>query len=109
MIRAMRTHQEIDQRSLALARRIVDRLDAGSWSGGVERARLVNRRWRAIQDSGVHRAWAALLEQPWPAIRAALLDPSEAGVQLRQNNPFCGILSPQERWAVYREFARHAA
>jgi hypothetical protein len=32
-----------------------------------------------------------------------LLDPSERGVQLRQNSPFCGILTAQERWAFYRK------
>jgi hypothetical protein len=100
----MRTHQEIDRRSRKLAEAVVRKLEAGDVSAGVERARAVNRRWRQENPTALHRRWAELLAQDWPAIRAVLLDPSEEGAMMRQNNPFCGILTPQERWAFFREY-----
>ena len=100
----MKTHQEIDRRSLKLAEAVVCKLEAGDVAAGVARARAVNARWVADAPTSLHVRWRALLAEDWPTIRAALLDPSEDGAQLRQNNPFCGILTPQERWAFFREY-----
>jgi hypothetical protein len=100
----MKTHQEIDRRSLKLAEAVVRKLEAGDIAAGVARARAVNARWRADAPTLLHRRWSEVLEREWPAIRAVLLDPSEEGARLRQNNPFCGILTPQERWAFFREY-----
>jgi len=75
----------------------------------VRRAIETNRRWRARSSSRLHDRWADILALPWPSIRSALLDDSERGRELRQNNPFCGILTPQERWGIYREFRAHDA
>ena len=52
----------------------------------------------------IRREWLQILEQPWEQIRQVLLDDSEMGRRLRQNDPFCGILSPQEHWAIYRTY-----
>jgi hypothetical protein len=49
--------------------------------------------------------WDRILEQEWEAIRLLLLDPGEKGRRLRQSNPFCGVLSPRERWEIYRRIA----
>jgi hypothetical protein len=46
-----------------------------------------------------------ILNQPWLEVKAALLAESEEGKRLRQSSSFCGILSPQERWAIYRQWA----
>ncbi len=99
----MRTHEQIEQRSLRMARAIADKLEAGDLMAGLERARMVNHRWCRQSPMRLHRDWSEILQRDWPFIRAVLLDPSERGAQLRQNNPFCGILTPQERWAFYRE------
>lgn len=99
----MKTHEQIDRRSLKLAQAVVDKLEATDASLGIERARAVNRRWAGRTPSRLHSDWTAILQGDWPAIRAVLLDPSERGVQLRQNSPFCGVLAPQERWAIFRE------
>ena len=96
----MRTHGQIDERSLRLARAVADKLETGDLTMGLERARAVNRRWREQSPSGLHDDWAEILRRDWPFIRVALLDESERGAQLRQNNPFCGILTPQERWGI---------
>ncbi|HPC57429.1 MAG TPA: hypothetical protein PK689_00365 [Kiritimatiellia bacterium] len=99
----MKTHGKIDRRSLQMARAIAEKLESGSVQAGLEKARAVNRRWRRRMPTRFHEDWAEILQQGWPVIRAALLDPSERGVQLRQNSPFCGILTAQERWAFYRK------
>ncbi len=103
----MQSHAAIDRRSLRLAQAISRKLEGGDIRGGLEHARAVNRRWRELTPSRLHDDWAAILAGEWPAIRQAMLDESARGAQLRQNSPFCGILSPRERWAVYRELKSH--
>ena len=104
----MRDHQAIDRRSLEMARRIVAKIDVDPSRTGLDQARAVCRRW---VERGNRSAleWIAILERPWPEIRAILLEDSEEGRRLRQTDPFCGILTPQERWEIYREAARHEA
>jgi hypothetical protein len=55
------------------------------------------------------REWSAILQRPWPEVRAILLDESEEWQRPRQTDPFCGILTPQERWAIYGQAASDAA
>lgn len=90
-----------------MARAVVARIDADPKCAGLERARATCRRWMA-QGIAAAAEWARLLDtRPWEEIRRLLLDPSENGRRRRQNSPFCGILSPKERWAIYREFSDH--
>ena len=98
----MRTHQQIDRRSLAMVRRIVEKIDADPERRGLAHAKLVCERW-AAQGIRSAREWQTLLEKPWDEVRAILLDGSDEGQRLRQTDPFCGILTPQERWEIYRE------
>jgi len=98
----MRTHQQIDARSLQLARAIVERIDADPNRHGLEKARQTCHRWLRERPSQAVREWIGILERPWAEIRNVLLDESENGARLRQNDPFCGILTPQERWAIYQ-------
>ncbi len=104
----MKTHEQIDQRSLALARAIAEILDRDPSRGGLEHARLTCERWRRQVPSPAVEEWSRILGMEWEAIRAVLLDPGERGRRLRQCSPFCGILSPQERWEVYRRFTDEA-
>jgi hypothetical protein len=99
----MQTHQEIDRRSLAMVRRIVEKIDADPERSGLAHAKQVCARW---VDQGIRsaREWQRLLdEKSWEEIRAVLLDESDEGQRLRQTDPFVGILTPQERWEIYRE------
>ncbi len=105
----MKNHVTIDRRGLALAAAVVRKLESGDFRAGVMKARSVNARWRSMSPSALHDEWMQILERDWTAIRAALLDDSEQGCRLRQNNPFCGILTPQERWAIFKEFQQNAA
>lgn len=98
----MRTHQQIDQRSLDLARAIVEKIDRDPDRKGLEKARATCRRWlQQRQEAAIHE-WIEILERPWEEIRAILLDESDEGQRLRQSDPFTGILTPQERWEIYR-------
>lgn len=105
----MKDHACIDRRSLALAQAIVRKLDAGDVDRGLEKAREVNRRWRAIAPSALHDEWMVIMQGDWSDIKATLLDETERGCRLRQNNPFCGILTNRERWDIFREFRQDAA
>ena len=91
-----------------MARRIVAKIDADPHREGLEHAREVCGRW--IDRGNIPaREWMEILRRPWLEIRAILLDDSEESRRLRQNDPFCGILTPRERWEIYREAAAHEA
>jgi hypothetical protein len=91
-----------------MARRIAARIDNDPARQGFEHARQVCARW-VSQGNVPAREWMAILQRPWPEVREILLDDSEEGRRLRQNDPFCGILTPVERWEIYREAARELA
>lgn len=98
----MRTHQAIDRRSREMVRRIVEKIDADPTRAGFEHAKRTCRRW--VEQGNVSaREWLTLLERPWEEVRLILLDESDEGQRLRQTDPFTGILTPQERWEIYRE------
>jgi hypothetical protein len=98
----MRTHQDIDRRSLEMVRRIVAKIDADPERRGLAHAKQVCDRW-VTQGIASAREWQKLLEKPWAEIRALLLLENDEGQRLRQTDPFCGILTPSERWQIYRE------
>ncbi len=104
----VKTHDAIDRRSLTMARRIVAKIDDDPVRRGLEHAREVCARW--VQRGNLPAVeWMGILQRPWPEIRSILLDESEEGKRLRQNDPFCGVLTPVERWEIYREAARNEA
>ena len=90
---AMRTHQQIDERSLAMAKAIVARIDADPSRAGLAKARATCERWFRQRPLPAIREWLKILGRPWKEIRAVLLDDSEEGQRLRQSDPFCGILN----------------
>jgi hypothetical protein len=99
----MRTHQQIDERSLAMVRAIVEKIDHDPEKSGLARARATCERWYRVRPSPAIKEWLQILDRSWEQIREVLLDPSQEGQRLRQSDPFCGILTPQERWKIYRE------
>jgi hypothetical protein len=103
----MKTHQEIDDRSLAMARAIVKKVDADPEHRAVENAREVCRRWHRQRESAAVSEWLDILEKPWREVRSVLLDEGERGKRLRQSSPFVGILTNRERWQIYREYKAH--
>ncbi len=102
-------HRAIEERSLMLARAVAERIDADPQRKGLDHARALCQRWAQRAAVSAVSEWVVILQRTWPEIRSVLLDPSEEGRRLRQSDPFCGILSPRERWSIYREFAAHEA
>ncbi|MFP5246982.1 MAG: hypothetical protein ACLGH0_09845, partial [Thermoanaerobaculia bacterium] len=91
-----------------MARRIVGKIDADPTRAGFQRAKDVCARWVG-QGNIPAREWMAILQRPWEDVRRILLEDSEESRRLRQNDPFVGILTPHERWEIYREAARDEA
>lgn len=100
----MRTHHEIDLRSLELARAVVARIDSDPERRGLERARETCGRWLRTAPAPAIEEWSRLLSGDWSEIRLRLLDEGEEGQRLRQSSPFTGILEPAERWEILRRF-----
>jgi hypothetical protein len=100
----VRTHPEIDERSLALARAIVAKIDDDPTRRGLALARETCARWNRENPSPVVAEWQKILGQHWGQVREVLLADTEDGQRLRQSSPFCGVLTPSERWAIYQRF-----
>ena len=104
----LNSHCDIDERSLALARAIAVKIDDDASKQGLSTAVETCARWLSLTDSPACREWQEILARPWTEIRRVLLDESEEGRRLRQSSPFCGILTPQERWSIYDSFSNAA-
>lgn len=103
---AVKSHSQIDQRSLCLARRVVELIDADRDRMGLEKARATCARWMRDAPCEAIAEWERILREDWQTVRTVLLDEGEKGCRLRQSSPFCGVLSAQERWAIFSRF-RH--
>jgi len=95
-------HIQQDEQSLILAQAIADRIDVEPEQQSLQKAQQVLKQWLDHQTSAGLLEWKELLQKDWPTIKKALLSEDGAGQQRRQNSPFCGILSPRERWALIR-------
>ena len=102
----MKDHHQIDERGLCLARRIVDLIDADPERKGLQKARETCARWHRDNPGVAVAEWLGILQGDWQTVRSILLDKGPEGCRLRQSSPFCGVLSPRERWAILRRF-RH--
>ncbi|MBI5582294.1 MAG: hypothetical protein HY892_00570 [Deltaproteobacteria bacterium] len=97
------THQQIEERSILLHRAVANRISENPDFLDIARTNL--RRW--IEQGGARPYWAeweAKLAGPLDALLAFLVSPSEEARRLRQSSPFCGILTPRERWKIYESF-----
>jgi hypothetical protein len=104
----MKTHQRIDERSLAMARAIVEKIDLDPERQGFAQARATCERWFRQRPEPAIGEWLTILRKPWEEVRLILLDPSENGQRLRQSDPFCGILTAEERRRIYQEFSEES-
>ncbi len=98
----METHLDIDLRSLHLAKAIINKIESNPAIQGQQKAIDNCNRWLATNPCSAINEWREILNRPWSEVKVVLLDKSEEGKRLRQSNPFCGILTPQERWQVYK-------
>jgi hypothetical protein len=99
----MRSHEWIDQRSLALHEAVAARLEAQPQLLEVARANL--KRWLAARPAAALREWQRLLDSlPLPQLIQLLRSPEEEAARLRQSSPFAGILTPAERQAILARY-----
>jgi hypothetical protein len=113
MLQWKRMHEVIDQISLEMARRIVERLRRDP-EGVLSKARSTLEHWmkRHADNPRLMRCnveWIEILKRPVEEICAILLDEGDEGQRLRQNDPFVGILPAEEVWEVKRQIRRHEA
>lgn len=101
----MKTHETIDKRGLALARDIVAKIDKDPERQGLKRAQTLCDKWLRDTQIQAYAEWKQILSGNWSTIRAVLLDESEYGQRLRQNSPFCGVLTSEERHHIFRTFS----
>ena len=102
----MRTHRDIEDRSRAMMIAIVDKIEADPDKKGLQKARSVCEHWMEMHDNPYIKKWQDILNDRWENIKKILTEDSEEADSLRQCNPFCGILTPKERWNIYREFRK---
>lgn len=102
----MRTHQEIDERSLEMAKLIVQKIDDDPTHNGLQRARNTCQEWLSTEGmSSDVRIWDEILKGDWSKVREVLLDQTEYGKRLRQSSPFVGIISQEERRIIYKKYS----
>jgi hypothetical protein len=97
-------HQQIEERSLVLHRAIAERIKGNPELLGTAQGNL--NQW--IQNQGDRLYWTEwknILNQPLEEILSFLVSTEEKARWLRQSSPFCGILTPRERWKIYESFS----
>ena len=98
-------HRRIDQRSLAMHRAIADKLRADPSLLAIAWENLDRWSKNAGRSQPYLDAWRAILQRPLAETLALMVEESETMTAMRQANPFAGILTPRERWAIYDRFA----
>ncbi len=98
-------HSRLDERSLALHRLVAEKVRAAP--ALLDKARENLRRW---QEAGAGASpalaeWAQILAAPAGQVVALLAERSERATRLRQSSPFAGILTEEERRAVYESYS----
>ena len=107
----MRTHQEIDKRSLAMHRLVAEKIRQNPALFNQARATLARWRKTVCVSSQPHlREWECLMNQGMEACLAFAVEDSERATQLRQSSPFAGLLSHSDRFAFLKTWSlTHAA
>ena len=97
-------HRRQDMRSLRMHEAIAEKLRRDPVPV-LAKARANLDRWRdSSTPSRYLGEWERLLNGPADQLLALLLDESEDAIALRHASPFAGVLTPQERWDIYRSF-----
>lgn len=96
-------HKRIEERSLRLHQEIARRLEKDPHLLQIAKGNLL--RWMARDgEIPVWREWREILNGPLSQVLNVLLSSDQKAARLRQSSPFCGILSPRERWKLYESF-----
>lgn len=104
-------HERIDRRTFALCRVLARRMELereNERDNDLKKALDNIARWRS---AGVHCAiydeWERLIRcEGWKAARKLLLERTQRGTQMRQTNPFVGILPKEIVKNIYYKYQR---
>ena len=105
----MDPHRIAEERSVAYHGAIAEKIRRDSEV--LDRARQRVEEWirSAAQPPFYAQKWAEVLARDVPSVTSFLVERSELATELRQSSPFAGALTPQERWAIFREFQARLA
>jgi hypothetical protein len=104
----MRSHQWIDQRSLALHDAVAAKLETDPALLEIARDNL--RRWISSAPRPPWLEWQQVLDAtPFHELLALLRSTSDRAARLRQSSPFAGVLTPAERRALFDEHGSRRA
>jgi len=98
-------HELQDTITLALARAIADRLRGAPGLLNIGLQNLARWSVRNADAPGLLRCysqWRTVIEKGLGHTLGVLELPGDDGQRLRQSNPFTGILTPREVWAIKR-------
>jgi len=104
-----RGHERIDRRTLALCRHLVLYMERQKDVKRQEKLAAVLKKLTRWKKHDVHCAeydiWEkAILNGGWNEVKRLLLEKTDYGVQVRQINPFIGILPENIVDKVYRRY-----
>ncbi len=98
-------HERIDRRSIALHAAIVEKLRRDPSLMAIAFDNLDRWSETAVHSRPYLDRWRQLLNTPLNELLVLMVEESEHMTAMRQNSPFAGVLTPQERWAIYDRFA----
>jgi hypothetical protein len=106
----MRTHQELDERSLALHRLIADKIRRNPALFGKVRETLVRWQGTVCQSAQPYLdEWDCLMKAGMAACLAVAEEDSVRAAALRQSSPFCGVLTNVERLSFLKSWPTGAS
>jgi len=97
-------HQRIEERSIALHQAIGERLQENPELLAIAEENLSNWEETLPRSQEYFSAWRGLLKKPLQELLDQLVSTSQRMKTLRQSSPFCGILTPKERWQIYESY-----
>lgn len=94
----MRTHQEIDRRSLELHRAVAEKIRKEPTLLRIAQDNLDRWERRGASHSQPYlEEWRRILNSGTEVVLLTIVDPSARATALRQSSPFSGVLTPRER------------
>lgn len=107
MTQIQNKHEIIDQRSIALHALVSKKLRENPLLLELARKNIEGYLTNTNNSAPYYLKWKMLLDGPFEKLLAVILLDSQEMRAMRQCSPFAGILTPQERWAVYAKFRIH--
>lgn len=106
----MRTHQEIDQRTLAMHRLVVEKIRQDPHL--FDKAQATLARWRHMVSANSQpylHEWESLMNQGMEVCLAAAVEESEHATARRQSSPFAGLLTHRDRFIFLKTWRQARA